>query len=87
MTVHTDRSRRDRRKRRIFDRRMAVTAVDAQIARVQGVAVWNGLHGRIANVGSLRRPGIIDNADNVDGYDNQRNSGQWPCPVDPWWKA
>ena len=53
----------DIREGRTLDRIMAIAAVDAQLAGVQGVAVGNRLRGRIANIGSLGRSGIIDNAD------------------------
>src|SRR6188768_4075619 len=53
VTVHAGLRRWDGRVRTVLDRVVAVTAIDAELPRVQRVAVRNWLLGHVADVGRL----------------------------------
>ena len=77
---------RNRGLGRDLDRRVAVAAVRAEIAGVQRMAVGNGLHGLIADGGSVGRGPVSDQEDHVQRHEQRGEQDQPAELVRPAWK-
>jgi len=74
MTVHTGGGRREIGVPGFFDGGMAVTAIEAELADVDGVGIENGLDGFVTDLGVFGRA-IIPHAADHCGADNHNDEG------------
>lgn len=86
MAVHADLCRRHIGVPRLFDRIVAVAAVDAQIPGVELVAVWHRLYRSIADVGVPRRKIVPDESGCADDDQNRPDRDERRYPIRPFGK-
>jgi len=83
VAVHARLGRGNGGVRAVLDRVVAVPAVDAQLTRMQRVAVRDRLFGHVADIRRFGRSAVPDERDQINGRDPEHYSSYLSCLVGP----